>query len=101
MKKHVLSLLFVFLLLMGCDHTNHIEKGKFDIEGKVTQIDDESNRILIQDTSNMKTWVSLPEHMEISKYVIGDVVVVWTNKILESNPAQAKALNIQLKTPNR
>ncbi|MGE8205632.1 hypothetical protein ACQKP0_13830 [Heyndrickxia sp. NPDC080065] len=99
--KFLCSLFILCLLLVGCGHSNYVEKGKIDLDGKIVQIDVESNRILLEDAASFKTWVRLPEHIDITKYTIGEEVVVWTSSIKESNPADATALNIERKIPKQ
>ncbi|GIN86180.1 hypothetical protein J6TS2_25660 [Heyndrickxia sporothermodurans] len=95
MKRYVYSIVILFLLVVGCSHSKEEVKGEIDIGGKIIEIDARSNRVLIEDNKSLKIWVLLPEHIDISKYSIGDEVVVWTKTIQESNPAQTKALNIE------
>lgn len=95
-----LLLLSIGFTLMGCN-LGDAEKGKVDLKGIVTEVNHESNRILLKDKNVGLVWVTLPETGDINRYKEGQEVVVWIKGgIRESSPAQADALNIELANPN-
>jgi hypothetical protein len=102
MNKQVrcLLLLCLFFILSGCNGEDAV-KGKVDIQGSVTEVDREGNRILVDDEELGLVWVTLHKNLDITKYESGQEVVVWIKgAIKESSPAQAEARNIELKIPN-
>lgn len=84
-------------MLFGCGNEQQSEKGKFDIEGKVSEIHTEDHSILVEDKDGERYAVTLPENDNTSNYKVGDRIVIWTSIIDTSNPSKAKALHIEKK----
>ncbi|MDQ1147657.1 hypothetical protein QE429_004484 [Bacillus sp. SORGH_AS 510] len=103
MKRIIFSFLLLISLcftLLGCN-VGDVEKGKVDLKGIITEVNRESNQILLKDKNVGFVWVTLPDHGDINKYEKGQEVVVWVKGgIRESSPAQADALNIEFANPN-
>lgn len=95
-KKYVILLLILCFALVGCGKEDHV-KGSYDFKGIVTEMDNEGNRILVDDKDKGLVWVTLPDQMKIDRFEKGVEVVVWVDGgIKESYPAQAKARNVEL-----
>ena len=102
MKKTIISLLILCFALIGCNQTDDIVKGGYDKKGIITEIDEQENRILIDDREDGLIWITLTDTDHITRYEKGQEVVVWIDGAIDqSMPAQAKALNIESTTPNQ
>lgn len=99
MKKNIIILLLICFALVGCGKKEEV-KGAFDIKGNVVEISDNQNRILVEDKDKGLTWIALPENGNIKNYQKGQDVVIWVDGGIDtSNPASAKALNIEITSP--
>jgi len=96
MKKYFIMILAILLFLSACTTNRNDDKGKIDIMGIITRIDESENRILVEDENIGLTWVTLPDHGKIESYEEGQEVAVWiAGGIDTSLPTTAKALNIE------
>ncbi|MFJ7935914.1 DUF3221 domain-containing protein [Sporosarcina sp. NPDC096371] len=97
MKGYLNLLLIVCLTLVGCNAKDNTDKGQFDINGLIIEIDMSENRLLVDDPDKGLIWLNLPDHEDIKTYETGqEVVVLIDGGIEESSPAQATALNIEI-----
>jgi hypothetical protein len=98
LKNQLVSLLILFIVLVGCNVDKDDEiKGKIDKQGVITKIDINKNRILVKEKNAELIWVSLDKIGNIKNYEEGQDVAVWIDgEIAESSPAQGKALNIEV-----
>ncbi|MED4401576.1 DUF3221 domain-containing protein [Metabacillus fastidiosus] len=103
MKRTVYLLLFVLLLLAGCNNTKEVTKDgieeEFTMEGKILEISKEGNGIFMETDSISRIFIHLPNKNDLTKYEVGDEVIVSIEDgaIQESDPPQARALNIKHK----
>lgn len=101
MNKIFIVLLLICFALVGCGKKEEV-KGAFDIKGNVVEINDNENSILVEDKDKGLTWIALPENGNIKNYQQGQEVVVWVDGGIDtSNPASAKALNIEITSPKQ
>ncbi len=97
MKKYFLLLLIGCSALVACHTEETAVKGQYDLKGIITKIDSEGERLLVKDSNEGLTWISLPESKESATFDTGQEIVVWIDGgIAESAPAFAKAANIEL-----
>ncbi|MFJ8262580.1 hypothetical protein ACIQ4I_11620 [Rummeliibacillus sp. NPDC094406] len=95
--RRIFLLCCLSIMLFGCNNEDHTEKGKFDIEGKVTDIRAD-HTIVVKNNNGAIYHVTLPENDVSTNYKIGDHLVIWTSAIDTSNPAIAEALHIEIKS---
>ncbi|HWI48603.1 MAG TPA: hypothetical protein VNU45_10315 [Rummeliibacillus sp.] len=94
--RRIFLLCCLSILLFGCNNDDHTEKGKFDIEGKVTEIPAGDHTVVVKNNDGAIYHVTLPENDVSSNYKLGDHLVIWTSEIDTSNPAIAEALHIEI-----
>ena len=102
MKKTMYLCVNFMFCLIGCNQTDDIVKGGYDKKGIITEIDEQENRILIDDKEDGLIWITLTDTDHITRYEKGQEVVVWIDGAIDQSlPEQAKALNIESTTPNQ
>jgi hypothetical protein len=98
MKKLVTLFIIVCFTLVGCTPVVHEkEVGGFDRKGIITEIDSETNRILVDDAKNGLIWLGLPYGVSKQNYMVGQEVVAWIDGgVDDSEPQQAMAKNVEI-----
>lgn len=95
MKKYLILLIICFALI-GCSQNDEAVKGAFDKKGMILEVDNESSRILVEEVDGSLIWITLPDTLDPTRFEKEQEVVVWIDGfIMESNPAQAKALQVE------
>jgi hypothetical protein len=86
----------LFKLLTDEDISTEISYGGYDYQGEITKIDANSNQFLLMDKEAGHIWIEVERDIEITRYKIGDEVLVWTNGFInKSVPPSAKAIKIE------
>ncbi|WP_042350744.1 hypothetical protein [Bacillus massiliigorillae] len=103
MKLSIFPLILSCLISIGCSVQNENDeiKGEFNLEGKVIELDTNNNRLLLDESSNGHTWVTLPEHDTITRYEKNDSIVVWVKAMNASKSDKTEALNIEFQPPKK
>jgi len=101
MKKTFILMIIVCFTLWGCNQSNDV-KGEFDLKGKILEMDKDGNRILMDNEVDGLVWITLNEQDVTSNYEVGQEIAVWIDGgLMESYPAQAKALNMEIFTSDK
>ena len=95
----LLKKLLLFLLLcttvVGCNSEGDKMIGEANFAGTIT--DKRSGSILLEEKNSEVVWIIVPEGESINDYQLGQDVSVWiTGGLMESDPPQAKALQIEV-----
>lgn len=113
MKKIILLLIITVFLLtsLGCQSSAEsknnskpspiVEEETFDLTLKVIEYnkkDDIISASEVFNSPNIDYYISMDNSSNLESFEAGDIIVVTTNAIMESYPAQVVASNIQLAT---
>ena len=80
---------------MGCNSEENKMIGEANFSGTITDM--RSGSILLEEKNSEVIWIIVPEEESINDYQIGQSVLVWiTGHLMESDPPQAKALQIEV-----